>query len=307
MDDLDRLSLKSLRTVETVARLGTLGRAAQALGVSTGAVSQQIARIEDTIGRPLFDRTPRGMLPRAEAADLFDALEGGFARIGAALARLQRQRQDVVTISVAPIFAARWLVWRLPDFHARHPGIKVRIESESRLADPRREDLDFCLRIGRGPWPGLEVEPLFDQRVVPVCAPTLAARLTQPADLAQVPIIREPGAMFDWSTWLDAEGVDPAQLGDGPDFPDASMCLDAAIAGLGVFLAFEILVTDQLRFGRLATPFPRYRTTGHRYVLVRAPDRSLPPPARHFRAWLKAALIAEGLGDGPPMSPAQGT
>lgn len=296
MHALDRIPLRGLRVVEAVARLGSLSRAADELGTTPGAVSQQVSRTEQALGIALFLRTRRGMEPTEEAQEFLAGLGEGFSRLSGAVERLTHRRDDVVTVSVAPIFATRWLIWRLRDFYEVHPGVTVRLDPDVALVDPALSGTDLGIRVGPGQWRGVKAEPLFDQLVIPVCNEKLAGQLEEPADLARVPIIREPQPMYDWNDWLVPEGLDASILGPGPEFPEASMCLDAAISGLGVFLAFEVLVHDRLHLGPLATPFPRYQRTGMTYALVSAPDRSLSPAAQLFRRWLKARIVEEGLG-----------
>jgi DNA-binding transcriptional LysR family regulator len=156
--------------------------------------------------------------------------------------------------------------------------------------------VDLCIRVGRGEWPGVAKERLFSQIIFPVCAPAVAERLSRPADLASVPIIREPRPNFGWEDWLADDGLAPELLQEGPVFSDASLCLDAAISGSGVFLTFETLAVDALMHGRLVEPFGRRRATANAYWLVTAEGRPLPPPARLFRRWLLREIAAAGLG-----------
>ncbi|MGR3453850.1 LysR substrate-binding domain-containing protein [Pseudooceanicola sp.] len=296
MENLNRIPLNGLRAVEAVARLGSLSAAARELGVSPGAVSQQIARCEVALDRRLFDRRPGGMEPVAGSDDVFRRLGEGFAALAAAVEMTRRDRAHVLTVSVAPIFAARWLIWRLSQFTRAHPDIRVRLDSDVALADPNAGDIDFAIRIGPGGYAGVMAEKLFDQRVIPVCNAYWAAKVDTPADMARVPIIREPGAMFGWEAWLGPEGLSPAILGDGPTFNEASLCLDAAMAGEGLFLAFETLCRDALDRGQIVAPVPRFHPTGLSYWLVSARDRSLSAPQRLFRKWLRGVLVEAGLG-----------
>jgi len=298
MDNLNRIPLNGLRAVEAVARLGALSAAARELGVSPGAVSQQVARAEAALDRRLFDRRPGGMVPVAGTEDVFRRLHDGFAALSAAVEMTRRDRAHVLTVSVAPIFAARWLIWRLPAFTRAHPDIRVRLDSDFALADPNAGDVDFAIRIGPGGYPGVTCERLFDQLVVPVCNAYWAARIDTPADIARVPIIREPGAMFPWDVWLRPEGLDRSILGDGPEFNEASLCLDAAMAGEGLFLGFETLCRDSLDRGQIIAPVPRFHRAGFSYWLISARDRSLSAPQRLFRAWLREAIAEAGLGTG---------
>lgn len=300
MDALRHVHLNGLRAVEAVARTGSLSAAAREIGVSPGAISQQVARTEAALGRTLFDRRPGGMVPVEGFADVFSALHDGFVRLATAVELTRRDRAHILTVSVAPIFAARWLIWRLPEFAREHPEIRVRIDSEVTLVDVNAGDIDFAVRIGAGNYPGVRSEPLLDQLVTPVCHADLAATLKTPADLARLPVIRDTRAMFGWDVWLRPEGLSPDILGPGPEFNEASLCLDAAMTGAGVFLAFETLSRDALKRGQIVAPFPRWRATGFGYWLVSAENRSLGAPQRQFRAWLKTAIAADRLGRAEP-------
>ena len=61
MNNLNRVHLNGLRALEAAGRLGSLQRAAEELGVSPGAVSQQIIKAEKQLGAKVFERTPRGL------------------------------------------------------------------------------------------------------------------------------------------------------------------------------------------------------------------------------------------------------
>jgi DNA-binding transcriptional LysR family regulator len=297
---LNRVPLQSLRAVEAVARLGTLRAAAEDMGVTPGAVSQQVIRAETILGLPLFDRKPSGMVPTTQGAEALLLLRRGFADLAAAVARAAPVGEDRITVSVAPILASRWLIWRLPKFRAAHPGIRVRIDAELALVDPAWGEVDLCVRVGRGGWPGLRAERLAPQVIFPVCAPDLAARIADHADLAHVPIIRETKANFGWEAWLGPEGRLDVVPGDGPLFSDAQLCLDAAISGEGVFLTFESLAADPLAMGRLSEPFRGRHATPNAYWLVTPADGPVRRPVRAFCDWLRAEFAAAGLGTTRP-------
>ncbi|SIO33104.1 LysR substrate-binding domain-containing protein [Vannielia litorea] len=296
MAGLNDIPLNALRAAEAVARLGALSKAAAALGVSPGAVSQQVARAEAALGRALFDRRPGGMVPLAGTEEIFANLADGFARLTRAAEAARRDRAHVLTIAVAPVFAARWLIWRLPEFTRAHPDIRVRMDNSPALVDFATTDVDLAIRVGPGAYRGVEAERLHPQRIVPVCSAERAAQIASPQDFARHPILRDTLAMYSWDDWLRHEGAEGLVLRDGPEFSDASLCLDAAMAGEGVFLAFETLVHDALKHGRIVAPIPRMHATRHAYWMLHAQGRSLSNPARLFRRWIKRAMAAEGLG-----------
>jgi DNA-binding transcriptional LysR family regulator len=290
MRNLNRFHLNGLRALEAAGRLGNLRAAAEELGVTIGAVSQQILKAEEQFGRSLFERHPKGLKPTAFGQDVLRYLSSGFAEISAGLALAERRREGVLTVSVAPVFASKWLVWRLQHFREQHPDIRIRIDADVSLVDPGSSDVDVCIRVGRGGWPNVKAEKLLDQLVFPVCSPAMAEGLHDPRDLAAVPIIREPTPMFGWNAWLAPNGLEESILGDGPVFSDASLCLDAAVAGQGVFLGWETLACDAIAMGRLAAPFPDRYGTGISYWFVTSRSAPSTRAVGAFRDWLKSEL-----------------
>lgn len=296
MDDLNRISLSGLRAIEAVARLGSLNAAAAALGVTAGALSQRISRTEAQLGQQVFLRTPQGLRPTETGALIVARLTRGMVELAAAVALADPVQDDVLNISAAPLFASRWLIWRLPRFNATHPEIRVRIEPATRLVTPGLDGIDLALRVGPGDWPGgwpgTRAEKLLDQRVMPVCAPALGTRIRTAHDLLSVPIIRENDGLLGWRDWLAPHGIAPEALPDGPEHADGGLCLDAAISGQGVFMAWESLAADPLADGRLVAPLPGRAPTGNAYWFVTASEGRRKPAIARFRDWLRAELAA---------------
>lgn len=292
MRNLNRINLGGLRAIEAVGRLGSLRAAAEELGVTPGAVSQQIQKTEQQLGRNLFARRPKGLTLTPQGEAVTRRLSEGMNELSAAVALAERSREDSLTVSVAPIFAGKWLVWRLKAFNEQHPDIRIRVDATIALVDPNLSDVDLCIRVGKGNWSDADAEKLLEQRVFPVCSPTLAGGIRSPADLAKLPIIRDAGQLYSWNIWLHPSGGDESLLGEGPTFSDGSLCLDAAIAGQGVFLAWEILAADALRAKRLVAPLPGRYSTGLSYWLVVGRHAPKSRAVGLFRNWLRKELAA---------------
>lgn len=289
------LPLSGLHAADSVFRHGSLAGAAEALGITPGAVSQRIKSLEAALGAPLFTGSRRGMVPTALGRAMEGRLRAGFAQIEAAVAETQRDRRTSLVVSAAPIFAARWLVRRLPGFTARYPDIRVRIEATVDLVDPNVSDVDLCLRIGKGPYEDVRAEKLFPQRIMPVCAPQWKGRLVIKEELCLVPIIRDINAAYSWDDWLGAFGLRSTILGPGPEFSDGSLCFDAAMSGEGIFLAWETLDLEAMRDGRMIEPFEYRAETGQFYWLVSAKGRAPSHAERYFTRWMKEELAADGI------------
>ncbi|WP_201151239.1 LysR substrate-binding domain-containing protein [Rhodovulum sulfidophilum] len=286
-----RLPLVGLRAVEAVLRLGNLNAAADELCVTPGAVSQQVIKVEAYLGIKLFRRTPQGLAPTETARRLAERLHTGFRDIARAVALVEPRRPNSVAVSAPPVFAAKWLVWRLHRFTEAQSELKISIEATTDFADLDDNRIDACIRVGRGDWAGTRAVHLADIRVFPVFAPEFANRIRTPADLLNIPIIRDAGSGFDWNHWLRPNDMDAAQLPDGPYYSDASLCLDAAIAGQGVFLSWETLSHDALRMGRLHALPGRFRT-GSAYWFVENAQHTRSKPVQRFLDWLREELNA---------------
>jgi LysR family transcriptional regulator, glycine cleavage system transcriptional activator len=294
MESLNRYPLVALRAVEAAGRCGNLAKAAAEQGVTVGAVSQHIRKVEAQLGRKLFDRTARGLRPTAVGAPLIESLTRGLQEMARAVAVAEARRGTGLTISVAPVLAAKWLVPRLTRFHAAHPDIALRIDATIELADFDVSDVDAGVRVGVGPWPGVRAERLAGLAMFPVCSPAVAEQIRDLADLERLPIIRDHGSPGRWPAWLAGQGAPGLRLADGPIYSDAALCLDAAIAGQGVTMAWPTLAADALKCGAVRAPFVGSVDAGESYWLVGSAARPLSAAARAFARWLKTELAADG-------------
>lgn len=289
---LNRVHLNGLRAVETVARLGSLAAAAAELNVSVSAVSQQIKRTEKQLGQALFERTSGGLVP-TEFGNVFTArLSAGFRELAQAVALAGEASECTLVVSVAPAFASKWLLPRLSRHFARYPNVLLRIDASGRIADLDHSDIDIGIRMGDGKWPDVRAELLLAQEMFPVCAPSIAAKLKSIQDLAQTCAITDERSMISWDSWFEAAGVKPVTFLKGARFTDPMLCLESAIAGHGVMLAWQLLTADALADGRLVAPFGVRAESGLGYWLVTSETKSESRKVRDFKVWIREEIAA---------------
>jgi DNA-binding transcriptional LysR family regulator len=289
MVDLNRFHLNGLRAIEVVARRGTLSRAAEELGTTAGAVSQLVIKAERQLGRPVFLRSRTGLVLTPFGRALAVHLEAGFVALAQGVAGALAENSQCLRVSTTLSFAEKWLVRRLPDFRAAHPDIRVQVDSGLGLRDLSQGEADVALRFGTGAWPGTRAERLSAYRVFPVCAPEVARTLTVPGELCAANIIRYENAHEVWDDWARSAGM-TEPLPEGMTFSEAALCINAAISGLGVALAWDILVEDELRDGRLVRPFPQEVRAEFNLWFVTAKNRGTDPKTAAFKAWIKRQL-----------------
>lgn len=296
--NLNNVSLNALRAVATVARLGTVHAAADALRVTPGAVSQQVLKAEAQLGRTMFDRSSAGLVPTEFGRQLITLLEDGFSKLDQAVA-LTKKPENELTVSVAPVFASRWLVPRLPALEEQSDGLRVNVDATARYVEPGFSGIDACLRVAsRSAISALSSELtatwLVDQHVFPVCAPKLAQNISSVADLTTTPVIIDKNTTLDWDIWLSPSGLNKKQLQKGTTYSDASLCIDAAISGGGIFLAWDLLAVDAVSRGTVVKPFKEQATSGLSYWLVKQKRPNHPKRLRQLEDWLKKS-IAQSL------------
>ena len=282
--------LNALRVFEAAARHQSFARAAEELHVTPAAISQQIKLLEAYLGAALFRRGK--MLTLSEpcrdalhlVSEAFDLMERAMQKV-----RVDRVAGPLV-VSVTPAFAARWLIPRLDDFHARHPAVELHLLATRRLVDFSTEDVDLAIRLGAGDYPGLLAERIMSEIIIPVAAPSLAETIKTPADLARCSLLEDDwhikNRVFpDWETWLATLGVVDTPLRIR-HFGDANLTLHAAVSGLGAALAWRSLVMDDLKAGRLVRILDSSIPTTLGYHLVMPENRATLGKVVAFRTWL---------------------
>ncbi|RUU05093.1 LysR family transcriptional regulator [Mesorhizobium sp. USDA-HM6] len=289
---LNRVHLNGLRAVETVARLGSLAAAAAELNVSVSAVSQQVKRTEKQLGQALFERTPGGLVLTEFGTAFTARLSAGFRELAQAVALADEASECTLVVSVAPAFASKWLLPRLSRHFARHPNVLLRIDASGRIADLDHSDIDIGIRMGDGKWPDVHAELLLAQEMFPVCAPSIAAKLKSIEDLAQTCAITDERSMISWDSWFEAAGVAPVTFLKGARFTDPMLCLESAIAGHGVMLAWQLLTADALADGRLVAPFGVRAESGLGYWMVTSATKSESRKVRDFKTWIREEIAA---------------
>ena len=163
------LPLSALRAFEAATRLGSFKAAAEKLAVTPTAVSHQIRALEAQSGLALFDRQVRKVSLTDAGTQLYPVLRDGFDAFETTLARLTQKRMRAqVSISATNAFTVKWLAPRIADFRRRHPGIDLQLQASDDVIDLRSTAVDIAVRYGRGPYPGLAIEPLFTDRFAPV-------------------------------------------------------------------------------------------------------------------------------------------
>lgn len=258
------------------------------------AVSHQVKVLEDWIGFRLFRRSNNALVLTEKGELYLPTVREAFDRLRESTQRLKGIDAGAeLTISALPNFALRWLMPRLPTFQARHPAMQIKLLTAPRALEALHDEIDVAIRLD-GEAAHLEFEPLFRGSMFPVMHPALRDEgdLQTPGDLRRFTLLHVLNSLSDWRIWLQAAGVDGADVDEGPKFDSYALAAEAACHRWGVAMAWGPFVEEDLLRGRLIAPFdleiPRERT----WCLV-TPKNVRKQKVELFREWIleEAAAI----------------
>ena len=281
----------NLLAFEAVARRRSFALAAAELHLTASAISHQVARLESQLDVRLFERSAHGV--RLSAAG-----ERYLARVGGALSALTAASDDLrhgvgnsLYVHSAPSIASLWLMPRLRGFAEAHPEIALNLSAAHTHSDFALGQVDIDIRYGVPQWPQLEVEPLFEEKIVPLASPAFIQehRLKRPERLQDVPLIQSNVSVVQWSDWFaaftDLRAPDRFSL----RFDRAVMSIDAAAQGLGVALESATIAGRHIAERKLKPLFGLDKAIKVRAHFAVFPARHAKRPAvAAFLNWLRA-------------------
>jgi LysR family glycine cleavage system transcriptional activator len=288
----------ALRVLEAACRLQSYSLTGEELGVTHSAVSQTVRRLERVYGQTLFRREGMHMAPSAAALALAKAYREAASIVNRTAENLKvRDGEGALVLSTLPSIAKLWLGPKLRRLNDGLPDINIEVRTGRELANLHSDGVDVALRIGRGHWPGLRSELLFEEYVFPVCSPEFLERhhahqCTEQC-IPTAPLILEDVDL--WPAWFDAAGVRAPQPIRGPMYDDSSLTVEAAAAGLGVALVRRLHAQEALDSGRLVRISSVRVKDPYSCYLVWRDDNPRIDAIRRFSEWVLAECDRVGL------------
>ena len=286
------LPLTALRAFESASRLLSFKAAAEELSVTPTAISHQIRSLETWLGVPLFERLPRRVQLTEGGERLFRSLHGALLEVAQSVDTLRPQRNtSTLMISTTAAFATLWLVPRLGRFYASHPNIKLRLDTHCEVIDLHQDaSVDLVIRYSLDDYPNLYGLCLFDEQFGVYGSPEQVRLAAQRAPtLISVNWHNTRLYAHGWQAWCAEAGESwlnhPAPC---REYDEEHYALQAAIAGQGLVLASNILVSESVASGLLQGYRPDVQVNGAGYSALCVPGRERHPPVRAFFQWLQA-------------------
>ena len=281
----------NLQAFEAVARRRSFALAAAELHLTASAVSHQVARLESHLGVRLFERSAHGVRISAAGELYLSRVGGALSAIAAATEDLRHGVSNSLYVHSAPSIASLWLMSRLHAFAKAYPDISLNLSAAHTPSDFELGQADIDLRYGVPNWPDLVVEPLFEERIVPLASPAFIQehRLKRPEHLLGVKLIQSNVSVVQWPDWFAAFTDKRAPDRFAVRFDRAQMSLDAATQGLGVALESVTIAGRHIAERKLRPVFGLDKAVKVKAHFAVYPARHAKrPPVEAFLAWLHA-------------------
>ena len=289
--------MRAIQAFEAIARCGSVAAAAEELGVSPGAISQQLRKIEADLNVRLFHREGRMLKLTSWGRAYYPKVRTAFDQLRRAQQALSLARtKRSIVLSALPSLAL-WLRRHLLNWRAAHAGVSVSLLGTDKDSSLQEDGIDFRLCYGSDARRYDRFAELFVDAVVPVCSPELLRQhpVRTEADIVAAPLIdiawdarhRSPPS---WADWAWSVGLGARETKSDLAFSQSDAAVDAALCGGGFVLGQISMIADHVRTGRLVVPIDRRLTMPEPYFLAWDRDTLDRALAAEFRD----ALIAAG-------------
>jgi DNA-binding transcriptional LysR family regulator len=282
-------SFDSLNIFRTVAERMSFTAAGEALNMSKGAVSYQIAKLEGELGVRLFERRHTHIRLTAEGTRLRDAAARHLGRLEAVLDEIRSTVEKPLCVGAHSWFISRWLGPRLSDFTRANPDISLQVEPINTKADLQNPALDLSIFWCDPAVEDMDVEVLFNSKTRPLASPETAARvhaLGLENAVRGIPLLPDASGMAAWRDWHDLAGLTFAPRKNALSLPDANSRLQAVIAGNGLGMQ-DAFAEPEIESGHLVW-LSDLALTNFAYCIVQPAKLTASPAAEMFKTWITA-------------------
>ena len=282
-------SLVSIRAFEAAARLSSFAKAGDELGMSGAAVSYQVKRLEEFIGRPMFERRAQGVSLTEHGAAIAPAVIDAFESLRQTFAGAASKESSVIEVTKLPSIGAAWLAPKLSAFESAHPEFTVSLDLSVPPADFANAPFDLAIRTGSGRWPGLSAIKLMPNLFVPLCAPRHAERVSDALAHPDRPFpFRLLGRPSWWQRWFAVNGHAHVDLNGrfGTRFEREHIDVTAAASGNGVAIASPLLFASDIAAGHVTLPSKVVASDERAIWAAYASGRVTHRKVRVFRDWI---------------------
>lgn len=254
---MDRLT--ELELFVKIAESGSMGRAAESLGLSNPAASRHLAALENRLKARLVERNTRRLYLTSEGQEFYERARLVLAELQDAEAAVNRHTLNpsgVLKISASLSFSLHQIAPRLKRYHQLYPNLRVHVEAANRYLDMIDNGIDVAIRTREfEPDSNIMIRRLGSTRRILCAAPSyLAGRSLprQPQDLLShdflVYVLANKSNELRLSRGSEVETITVQGLLESND---GQVLRQAALDGMGILVQPSYIVYDDIVAGRL--------------------------------------------------------
>lgn len=287
--------LNALRAFSAAAQTGSFTQAGELLHVTQGAISRQVKMLEQHLEARLFDRAHQSVSLTPVGQALADALVHAFDQIQEAVEKAsQTPTRQMLNINAPPTFATRWLAPRLSDFRQQHPLIDLSITTDRIQTLKNARQHDCLVFFDQTPWPDLACQRLMQEHHIMACSPSMwhGDRPPKLVDATLLHVLDGDKRLPIWEQWdlkFNLSGLDTQ---GGLHFSTLDQAINASIAGAGILVVDQTMITQELRSGLLKRFDARELMGPQAYWFAEiTPNSDQQKLVATFRTWLMKQLL----------------
>lgn len=282
--------LNSIKAFAVAAKHKSFTKAASELNVTQGAVSRQIAVLEDYLGIDLFERKHQSLLLTNPAKEYLESIDLALGIIEKSSFKLtKKNHKEAINVSVLPSLSNQWLMPKIKKFREKNPEYKINLFiAESHVEFDKHKDVDFAIRIAKGnSWKNFVVKLLAKEELVCVCSPELIkSPLKKAEELLSYNLLLHNSRPNTWNEFFKKNGIKKSEIEFKDGYQHFFMLINAAKNGLGIALVPKFLVKNELQIVQLKLAFSKGLKSGYNYYLISPKQKAHLIKIKDFSDWI---------------------
>jgi len=288
--------LKPLKCFVVCAKSRNFTKAATQLNLTQGAISKQIALLEDYLGLKLFERSNRDLKITDKAIIYLKKIEDALTKIEQASqeiisSKTAKKQKEILRINILPSISSAWLVPMLHDFERKFPYYDVVVKTGDGDIDFDKANCDLAIRVSKqktkASWKKYEALKIMGEKLLCVCAPKFKNKIKNPSDLLQHNLLGHTYRPQMWKEYLTVLGIKKIRVNHSNSFEHFFMLIEAVKNGMGIGLVPEFLIKKDLKNKELVVAITDNFKSNYGYFLLYKKQKNTPQKIIDFAGWIK--------------------
>ena len=291
---IDLSNLKGMAIFATVVERGSFATAAQQLGMSRSAVSEQVARLESQLNVRLLQRSTRALSLTTDGEKLLPHANLVLQSAEDTSAALQEDAsQGLIRLTTTNDVMIHWLMPRIDRFREQYPEVRFDFRISDDLVDLIQNKIDLAIRVAAPRTNGFVARHLFDDKMFIYATPEFLLRYDQPKTLDDLQYLRwilihkvNPNNLVTLNNAQGKEAVITPKIYDHVDAPIIQR--EMIESGRAIGLQIEGLMAEEENKGNVVRLFPDWYIASLNFHLLYPSRKHLPLRVKYFVEFLLA-------------------